>query len=66
MTSNYSKTIAARIYQDSSALRALLSGQRFKLDCGHHVTFGHNFANTVIIHSEGGRKINTLCHSCGY
>jgi hypothetical protein len=46
-------------------LQMLLSGETIKLDCGHQVTIGHNFANTVIILSEGGGKIKTLCHECG-
>ncbi len=47
-------------------LQFLLSGQKIKLDCGHHCTVGHNFANTMIILSEGGGKIKTMCHECGY
>ena len=47
-------------------LKVLLSGETIKLDCGHRATIGHNFANTVIILSEGGGRIKTLCHECGY
>jgi hypothetical protein len=47
-------------------LEFFLSGQVVKLDCGHKATIGHNFANTVIIVSEGGGKIKTFCHNCGY
>ena len=47
-------------------LEFLLVGTTIKLDCGHQATVGHNFANTVIILSEGGGKIKTLCHNCGY
>jgi hypothetical protein len=47
-------------------LKVLLSGETIKLDCGHQATIGHNLANTVIIVSEGGGKIKTLCHNCGY
>ena len=47
-------------------LETLLSGETILLDCGHRATIGHNLANTVIIVSEGGGKIKTLCHNCGY
>lgn len=47
-------------------LKMLLVGNRFLLDCGHHCTPGHNLANTMIIYSEGGGKIKTACHECGY
>jgi hypothetical protein len=47
-------------------LQVLLAGQKIKLDCGHYATIGHNFSNTVIIISQGGGKITTLCHECGY
>lgn len=47
-------------------LEVLLSGETIKLDCGHQATIGHNLANTVIIVSQGGGKIKTLCHNCGY
>lgn len=47
-------------------LQILLAGKCFKLSCGHHCTVGHNLANTMIIHSYGGGRIETLCHECGY
>lgn len=47
-------------------LQVLLSGETIKLDCGHRTTIGHSLANTVIIISEGGGKIKTSCHECGY
>ena len=47
-------------------LKILLVGQKIRLDCGHHCTPGHNLANTLIIISEGGGRIETCCHSCGY
>ena len=47
-------------------LQVLLSGTVIKLDCGHLCTIGHNFANTLIIVSEGGGRIKTLCGNCGY
>ncbi|MBI5847185.1 MAG: hypothetical protein HZB31_04425 [Nitrospirae bacterium] len=48
----------------SSDLALLLSGNRIRLDCGHFCTVGHNLANTLIIVSIGGGRIQTYCHSC--
>ncbi len=45
-------------------LKFLLAGNKLKLDCGHYCTIGHNFANTLIIYSTGGGKIETFCHNC--
>jgi hypothetical protein len=45
-------------------LQALLKDLKITLDCGHSCTVGHNFANTMVILSEGGGNIRTLCHSC--
>jgi len=45
-------------------LAFLLVGNRIKLDCGHYATPGHNLANTLVIYSEGGGKIKTMCHEC--
>jgi len=53
-----------RILEYSSAdLQRLLSGLRFRLDCGHRCTVGHNLANNLIIVSLGGVRLETLCHS---
>lgn len=53
-------------YQPSEKLSNLLTGMKVKLDCGHHCTIGHNLANTLIIYSLGGGRIETKCHNCGY
>ena len=47
-------------------LQTLLVGAKIRLDCGHYSTVGHSFANTIIIVSVGGGKIETYCHNCGY
>ena len=60
------KNRPAPVIQTTEDLARLISGLKFKLDCGHHCTIGHNFSNTLIIHSLGGGKIKTLCHDCGY
>ncbi len=48
----------------SKDIQFLLSGKRVRLDCGHRCTVGHNFANTLIIYSLGGGRVETWCHSC--
>ena len=41
-----------------------LSGKKFKLDCGHHVTFGHNFGNSI--HVSNGKNPKIICFLCSY
>jgi len=60
------ETTEKKEYQETKDLQFLLSGEKFLLDCGHKVTIGHNFANTLIIHSIGGGTIRTACHECEY
>lgn len=48
----------------SKDLQFILSGYRIRLDCGHYCTVGHNLANTLIIVSLGGGRVETWCHSC--
>ena len=55
-------------YEESESLRKLLdenlTGRKFRLDCGHHVTFGHNFGNDVTI--RNGKRFEIICSLCGY
>ena len=41
-----------------------MSGLLVRLDCGHCCAVGHNLANTLIIHSLGGGRLETICHEC--
>ena len=53
-------------YQATDELRKLikhLKGMKFKLDCGHHVTFGHNLANDITIRNN---TFKIVCSMCGY
>lgn len=53
-------------YEDSEALRRVLvrlRGRKFRLNCGHHVTFGHYLGNDVMI--VNGRKLKIICFECG-
>lgn len=54
-------------YKPSDALRKAieqLRGQKFRLDCGHHVTFNHNLANDITI--RNGKELKIICSLCGY
>ena len=55
-------------YEDTEALKQILlkvlSGRKFRLDCGHHVTFGHNLGNDVTVYN--GKKLSIICSQCGY
>ncbi len=41
-----------------------LKGRKFKLDCGHHVTFGYFFGNDITI--RNGKELTIICAQCGY
>ena len=54
-------------YKETDKLREFinsLKGKKFKLDCGHHITFGHNLGNNIIIYN--GKKFTIICTLCGY
>ena len=63
MTKEQKKT-----YQEPELLREILDkalkGKKFPLDCGHHVTFNHNFGNDITIYN--GKKLKIICSQCGY
>jgi len=54
-------------YEDTSLLREILmelKGRKFKLDCGHHVTFGYFLGNDITI--RNGKEPRIICSQCGY
>ncbi len=57
-----------REYQHPELLRdiliRILKGKKFRLECGHHVTFGHNLGNDVTIYN--GKELKVVCSQCGY
>jgi len=56
-----------KIYEDTDKLRDLLKrlkGKKFRLDCGHHVTFGHPLGNDITIYN--GNRFKVICSQCGY
>jgi len=57
----------AQQYEPTSNLKyelQKLAGRKFKLDCGHHVTVGHNLANNITIYN--GKDLTIICSLCGY
>ena len=54
-------------YEDAQVLKDILKGLRgrkFRLDCGHHITFGHNLGNDITIYN--GKTVRIVCSLCGY
>ena len=55
-------------YEEPEALKAILhrtlAGLKFKLDCGHHITFNAILGNDLII--KNGRSLRVICTQCGY
>lgn len=44
-------------------LQRTLAGLKFRLDCGHHVTFLEVLGNDVTI--RNGKKLKIICAQCG-
>ncbi|WP_020585841.1 hypothetical protein [Desulfobacter curvatus] len=54
-------------YQSTESLRKIiksLEGQKFRLDCGHHVTVCHSLGNDITI--RNGKEPVIICSQCGY
>ena len=54
-------------YENTENLKQILrslKGRKFKLDCGHHITFGHHLGNSVMIYN--GNKFKIICSLCSY
>ena len=54
-------------YEETDRLREILKelkGRKFRLDCGHHVTFGHFLGNDITI--RNGKEPKIICSLCGY
>ena len=55
-------------YEETDVLRniiASLKGRKFRLDCGHHVTIGHNLGNDLTIYNDNNHP-KIICSQCGY
>lgn len=50
-------------YGEPEALREILvrvlSGKKFRLDCGHYVSFGHNLGNDITV--LNGKRPKVIC-----
>jgi len=56
-----------QLYQETDELRTIIKkmkGMKFRLDCGHHVTFGFYLGNNIII--QNGKEPQIICSECGY
>ena len=55
-------------YSDTDELREILAqtlnARKFKLDCGHHITFNHSLGNNITIYN--GKELKIICSQCGY
>lgn len=61
------KSSEKKAYEGTDSLRKViknLKGRKFKLDCGHHVTFGHFLGNDITIYN--GSQLQIICSQCGY
>ena len=55
-------------YEDTDTLREVfmkLKGRKFRLDCGHYVTFWHNLGNNITVYNDN-KKPKIICAQCGY
>lgn len=60
-----------QLYDTSNALKVLLwetlAGRKFKLDCGHHITFGKYLGNDLTLRNGAKNKgFKCICSLCGY
>ena len=55
-------------YDEPEALKAILqrtlAGSKYRLDCGHKITFNSDLGNDLII--RNGKKLKVICSDCGY
>ena len=45
-------------------LERVLKGKRFRLKCGHYVSFGHFLGNDITI--RNGKEFKIIFSQCGY
>ena len=45
-------------------LQETLSGKKFRLDCGHHITFNAMLGNDLTV--RNGKELKVICAQCGY
>ncbi len=54
----YSNVDLLRLYLNS------LKKRKYRLDCGHHVTFGYYLGNDIMI--MNGKELRLICSHCYY
>ena len=45
-------------------LQRTLAGKKFRLDCGHYVSFGHFLGNDITI--INGKEFKIICSLCSH
>jgi hypothetical protein len=45
-------------------LKRVLAGKKFRLQCGHHITFNTVLGNDLTI--RNGTELTVICAQCGY
>lgn len=45
-------------------LERVLKGKKFRLECGHYVSFGHFLGNDITV--INGKEFKIICSQCGY
>ena len=56
-----------RKYSNVEELRVYLSNlktKKYRLDCGHHVTFGYFLGNDIMV--RNGKDLRVICSQCAY
>lgn len=54
-------------YEDTDALREIikkLKNKKYRLDCGHHVTFGFYLGQDITV--LNGKDPKIICSQCGH
>jgi len=45
-------------------LKRTLYGRKFRLQCGHHITFNSTLGNDLTV--RNGKNLTLICAQCGY
>ena len=45
-------------------LKRVLGGKKFRLQCGHHITFNSTLGNDLTV--RNGKELTVICAQCGY
>ena len=53
-------------YRSNEELREVFNqirGKKYRLDCGHHITFGVFLGNDLLV--RNGKEFELICSECG-